>query len=311
MALPDYQSLMLPLLQYAGVAEGEITTSKAVEFLAQALKLTEADLKEMLPSGTQSTFVNRVGWAATYMKKAGLLASTRRGYYRITERGPQLLAEQPQFINNKTLKRYPEFREFINQKRARADGDKTILETELTPDRPVPTPSEALEAAYKNLRDELADELLAKIKATSPAFFERIVVELLVKMGYGGSLVDAGKAIGRSGDGGIDGIIKEDKLGLDVIYLQAKRWERTPVGRPEIMQFAGALQAQKANKGIFITTSRFTDEARSYVSQIGSKIVLIDGEQLTNLMIDHDVGVSTVSLYPVKKIDNNYFDESI
>ncbi|WP_448379906.1 winged helix-turn-helix domain-containing protein [Gloeomargarita sp.] len=131
MALPDYQSLMLPLLQYAGVAEGEITTSKAVEFLAQALKLTEADLKEMLPNGTQSTFVNRVGWAATYMKKAGLLASTRRGYYRITERGRQLLAEQPQFINNKTLKRYPEFREFINQKRARADGDKTILETEL------------------------------------------------------------------------------------------------------------------------------------------------------------------------------------
>ncbi len=173
------------------------------------------------------------------------------------------------------------------------------------------TPSEALETAYENLRDELAEELLGKLKKVSPVFFERIVVELLVKMGYGGSRADAGKAIGRSGDGGIDRIIKEDKLGLDVVYIQAKRWEDSPVGRPAVMQFAGALQAQKASKGIFITTSRFTDDARSYVSQIGSKIVLIDGEQLANLMIEHDVGVSTVSVYPVKKIDNDYFEESV
>ncbi|WAS06106.1 restriction endonuclease [Gloeomargaritales cyanobacterium VI4D9] len=184
-------------------------------------------------------------------------------------------------------------------------------EIKLISDVSTTTPSEALEFAYKNLRDELADELLVKLKAISPAFFERVVVELLVKMGYGGSRSDAGRAIGKSGDGGIDGIIKEDKLGLDVIYIQAKRWDDTPVGRPDIMQFVGALQGQKANKGIFITTSRFTDEARSYVSQIGSKIVLIDGEQLTNLMIENDVGVSTVSLYPVKRIDNDYFDESI
>ncbi len=168
-----------------------------------------------------------------------------------------------------------------------------------------------MEAAYENLRDELSDELLARLKKISPAFFERIVIELLVKMGYGGSRADAGKAIGRSGDGGIDGIIKEDKLGLDVVYIQAKRWDDNPVGRPAVMQFAGALQAQRANKGIFITTSRFTDDARSYVSQIGSKIVLIDGEQLTSLMIEHDVGVSTVSLYPVKKVDSDYFEESI
>jgi restriction system protein len=173
------------------------------------------------------------------------------------------------------------------------------------------TPLEALEAAYENLRDELADELLARLKKSSPAFFERVVVELLVKMGYGGSRADAGKAIGKSGAGGIDGIIKEDKLGLDVVYIQAKRWENNPVGRPDVMPFVGALQAQKANKGIFITTSRFTDEARSYVSQVGSKIVLIDGEQLTSLMIEHDVGLSTVSMYPVKKIDTDYFDESI
>jgi len=173
------------------------------------------------------------------------------------------------------------------------------------------TPSEALEAAYENLRDELADELLTRLKKVSPAFFERVVVELLVKMGYGGSRADAGKAIGRSGDGGIDGIIKEDKLGLDVVYIQAKRWDNNPVGRPDVMQFAGALQAQRANKGIFITTSRFTDDARSYVSQIGSKIVLIDGEQLTGLMIEQDVGVSMVSLYPVKKVDSDYFEGSI
>jgi restriction system protein len=191
--------------------------------------------------------------------------------------------------------------------RAKNGEDKIKLISDVS----TTTPSEALEVAYENLRDELADELLAKLKATSPTFFERVVVELLVKMGYGGSRFDAGRAIGKSGDGGIDGIIKEDKLGLDVIYIQAKRWDNTPVGRPDVMQFAGALHGQKANKGIFITTSRFTDEARSYVSQIGSKIVLIDGEQLTNLMIENDVGVSTVSLYPVKRIDNDYFDESI
>lgn len=157
----------------------------------------------------------------------------------------------------------------------------------------------------------MADELLEKLKKTSPSFFERVVVELLVSMGYGGSRVDAGKAIGKSGDGGIDGIIKEDKLGLDVVYIQAKRWDSNSVGRPDVMQFAGALQGQRANKGIFITTSRFTEDARNYVSQIGSKIVLIDGEQLTSLMIEHDVCVTTVSLYPVKKIDSDYFDESV
>jgi restriction system protein len=309
MALPDYQSLMLPLLRYAGVADGEITTNKAVEVLAQELNLTEEDLKQMLPSGTQFTFVNRVGWAATYMKKARLLEPTRRGYYRITERGRELLAKQPKVINNKTLEEYPEFLEFKKLKGTMAkNGEEEI---KLISDVFTTTPSESLEFAYKNLRDELADELLDKLKEISPTFFERVVVELLVKMGYGGSRFDAGRAIGKSGDGGIDGIIKEDKLGLDVIYIQAKRWDKTPVGKPDVMQFAGALHGQKANKGIFITTSRFTDEARSYVSQIGSKIVLIDGEQLTNLMIENDVGVSTVSLYPVKKVDNDYFDESI
>ena len=309
MAVPDYQSVMLPLLQFAAQKETETSTSEAVEALAKELSLTEDDLKEMLPSGIQSTFFNRVGWASTYMKKARLLEATRRGFYRITARGKDLIKKEPKAINVKLLKQYPEFLEFQQLKGTRT-GD-TGNDSKRASDISTATPSEALESAYENLRDELADELLARLKKTSPAFFERVVVELLVKMGYGGSRADAGKAIGRSGDGGIDGIIKEDKLGLDVVYIQAKRWDNNPVGRPDVMQFAGALQAQRANKGIFITTSRFTDDARNYVSQIGSKIVLIDGEQLTGLMIEHDVGVSTVSLYPVKKIDSDYFEESI
>lgn len=309
MAVPDYQSLMLPLLRFAGEKKDETSTDEAVEALAKELGLTEEDLKKMLPSGIQFTFVNRIGWASTYMKKAGLLEATRRGYFRITERGQELLKKQPKLINVKLLKQYPEFIEFQQLKGTRR-GDK-VSSSESVPDISAATPSEALENAYENLRDELGDELLARLKKSSPAFFERAVVELLVKMGYGGSRADAGKAIGRSGDGGIDGIIKEDRLGLDVVYIQAKRWDSNSVGRPDVMQFAGALQAQKAIKGIFITTSRFSNEARSYVSQIGSKIVLIDGEQLTNLMIENDVGVSTISLYPVKKIDTDYFDESI
>ena len=309
MAVPDYQSLMLPLLRFAGDKKDETSTGEAVEVLAKEFGLTDEDLKKMLPSGIQFTFVNRIGWASTYMKKAGLLEATRRGYYRITSRGQELLKKQPKIINVKLLKQYPEFVEFQLLKGIRR-GDKASS-SDSVPDISAATPSEALENAYENLRDELGDELLARLKKSSPTFFERAVVELLVKMGYGGSRVDAGKAIGRSGDGGIDGIIKEDRLGLDVVYIQAKRWDNNSVGRPDVMQFAGALQAQKANKGIFITTSKFSNEARNYVSQIGSKIVLIDGEQLTNLMIENDVGVSTISLYPVKKIDTDYFDESI
>ena len=309
MAVPDYQSLMLPLLQYAAKKGGEVSTGEVVESLAKELGLTEEDLQELLPSGVQSTFANRVGWASTYMKKAGLLEATHRGFFQITERGKDLLSQQPKSINRKVLQQYPEFREFQQLKGTRSSY-KTV-QSKVASDVSTATPSEALEEAYENLRDELADELLSKLKKISPSFFERSVVELLVKMGYGGSRADAGKAIGRSGDGGIDGIIKEDKLGLDVVYIQAKRWDNNPVGRPDVMQFAGALQAQRANKGIFITTSRFTDDARGYVTQIGIKIVLIDGEQLTNLMIDHDVGVSTVSSYPVKRIDTDYFEENI
>ncbi|MGH9439689.1 MAG: restriction endonuclease, partial [Terriglobia bacterium] len=241
-----------------------MSTGKAIQDLSSRLGLTDEDLKEMLPSGAQGTFANRVGWAASYLKQAGLLESTRRGFYRISGRGKDLLKEKPARVDVTLLKRYPEFTEFQRRKgtRAAARGGVPVP----FPEKGAATPSEALESAYENLRDELANELLAKLKKASPAFFERIVVELLVKMGYGGSRIDAGKAIGRSGDGGIDGIIKEDKLGLDVVYVQAKRWDANAVGSPDVMQFAGALQAQKANKGILITTSRFTDDARTYVN---------------------------------------------
>lgn len=309
MAVPDYQSLMLPLLQFARQRNKEISTAEAVETLAKELGLSEDDLKELLPSGTQPTFMNRIGWAATYMKKAGLLEPTRRGFYRITDRGRELLDKKPERIDVKLLRRYPEFLEFENLNGTRSKEKSVKDDSEL--DLEGATPSEALERAYQNLRSELAQEILDKLKKTTPSYFENIVVELLVKMGYGGSRSDAGRAIGRTGDGGIDGIIKEDKLGLDVVYIQAKRWDTNSVGRPEVMQFAGAFQAQHAAKGIFITSSRFTEDACSYVAQIGSKIVLIDGPQLADLMIDYDVGVSTVSVYPVKKIDSDYFDEGI
>ncbi len=305
MAIPDYQSVMLPLLRFAAAQGGEVSTTEAVEALAREFRLTDEDLREMLPSGIAPRFSNRVGWAATYMKKAGLLEATRRGHFRVTPRGQDLLKKHPPAINVKLLQQYPEFLEFQHLKGTRP-GKGT---TEEPAESSTATPSEALEAAYENLRDELADELLAKLKQCSPAFFERLVVDLLVKMGYGGSRADAGKAIGKSGDGGIDGIIKEDRLGLDAVYIQAKRWNSSPVRSPDIMQFAGALQRKKASKGIFITASTFTRDAQECANEMGSRIILIDGEQLTDLMIEHDVGVSTVSVYPVKKIDADYFDE--
>lgn len=290
MSVPDYQSFMLPILQVMNDQEKEISKSDLMDSLIEKLNLTEEDIREMLPSGIQTTLNNRVSWACTYLKKALLLESQKRGYFKISIRGKELMKSKPKVINTSFLDQYPEFSTFKASKKKE-------------------TPSESLEAAYENLHNELATELLGKLKKISPSFFERIVVELLLKMGYGGSRSDAGKAIGKSGDGGIDGIIKEDKLGLDVVYIQAKRWDKTSVGRPDVMQFAGALQAQKANKGIFITTSKFTEEAKSYVSQIGCKIVLIDGERLTDLMIENNVGVSVVALYPVKKIDSDYFEE--
>ncbi len=301
MSIPDFQSVMLPLLKFAADQQ-EHSLREAIETLAQTFKLSDEERKELLPSGQQAVFDNRVGWSRTHMKKAGLLESTRRSFFKITQRGLDVLSRNPQKIDVKFLEQFPEFVEF----RAASRRDKEIVlgaEAEVNNHQ---TPEELLEYGYQRIRQDLAQELLNRVKNSSPSFFERLVVELLVKMGYGGSRKDAGEAVGRSGDGGIDGIIKEDRLGLDIIYIQAKKWEGV-VGRPEIQKFAGALQGQRAKKGIFITTSGFSNEAREYVAIIDSKIVLIDGQQLAQLMIDHDVGVSKVSSYEIKKLDFDYF----
>ncbi|MBI5894174.1 MAG: restriction endonuclease [Deltaproteobacteria bacterium] len=303
MAIPDYQSVMLPFLKFVS-DEIEHSLREIVENLAQSFNLSEEERRELLPSGQMSIFYSRVGWARTYLKKAGLIESPKRGVLKITQRGLEALRQNPQHINDEFLKQYPEFIEFISTSRT-DDAKTTRIETKIISQQ---TPEESLEYDYQKIRQNLADELLNRVKTCSPSFFERLVVELLVKMGYGGSIKDAGKAVGKSGDGGIDGIIKEDKLGLDVIYIQAKRWEGT-VGRPEIMKFVGALQGQRAKKGVFITTSSFSNEAIEYMSKIDNKIILIDGGQLSQLMIDYDIGVSKIVSYEIKRIDSDYFTE--
>jgi restriction system protein len=276
-----------------------------VERLAAEHGITETERAELLPSGTAPLFDNRVGWARTYLKQAGLLESPRRGYLQITERGLAVLSKAPARIDVAYLDQFPEFRTFRNRRRETAGEAATVAGQH--PAESTLTPEDALAAAYGKLRVGLEEELLEQVKAASPAFFERLVIDVLVAMGYGGTRQDAGRAIGRSGDGGIDGIIKEDRLGLDVIYVQAKRWDST-VGRPEIQKFAGALQGQRASKGVFITTSNFSREAHEYVATISSKIILLDGETLAKLMVDHNVGVTLVGTYELKKVDTDYFE---
>ena len=288
MPVPDYQTFMLPVLRYAaGHHDNEIPMRELLGAMAGEFKLSEDDLRELLPSGTSTTFGSRVGWACTYLKKAGLLLAPRRGYIKISSRGQEVLSKNPVKVDVGFLRQFPEFLAF--------HSPKATKETKTAPENASSsqTPHEQIETSYRELRAALASELLEKLKQTTPTFFERLVVELLVPMGYGGSLKDAGKAIGKAGDEGIDGIIKEDKLGLDTIYIQAKRWKDNPVGRPAIQQFAGALAGQGAHKGIFITTSTFTDDAKAFINKVNSKIVLIDGDALADLMIDYGIGVAT------------------
>ena len=309
MPVPDFQSLMLPLLKIAGDGN-EHTTSEVLESLAQQFGLVEGDRDEMLPSGKQRKFDNRVNWTKTYLQKALLLSSTGRSRFRITERGITILKNNPLTINIKFLNQFPEFLAFhtaTNSKEGKTNG--TTSSSQEIVEKTSQTPQEILEISYQNLRQTLAQELLERIKNNTPRFFESLVVDLLVAMGYGGSRKDAGQAIGQVGDGGIDGIIKEDKLGLDAIYLQAKRWEGT-VGGPVVQGFAGALIGKKARKGVFITTSNFSPQARTFASGTENlKIILIDGEQLAQLMIDYDIGVTEESRYIVKKIDLDYFGD--
>jgi restriction system protein len=294
---------MLPLLKFAG-DKREHSLREAIDALADHFGLSDDERRDLLPSGRQEVFNNRVGWARTYLTKAGLLQSTRRGHFAIAPRGLEVLADNPSRLDVRFLERFEEFRRFRALRGTRSgSARREASEAELDE-----TPEEALEAAYGRLRDNLAADILQQVKSASPSLFEKLVVELLLKMGYGGSRWDAGRTIGRSGDEGIDGIINEDRLGLDIIYIQAKRWEAT-VGRPEVQKFAGALPGQRAKKGVMITTSSFSSEARGFAAQIENKIVLIDGDQLAELMIDHNLGVSPMASYEVMKVDTDYFTE--
>lgn len=298
MAIPDFQTIILPLLRFC--ADGkEHANQEALDALATEFGLTNDERKKLLPSGQQRVFDNRVAWARAHMKMALLIENPRRGIFRITGRGKSILEQSPPSIDLKFLR---QFSEYVDAREKPKSDSSTVTAEEAQ------TPEEQIEQAYETLRENLAGELLQQLKSASPSFFEKVVVDVIVRMGYGGSLKDAGQAIGRSGDEGIDGVINEDRLGLDSIYIQAKRWEGT-VSRPEIQKFAGALQGKRATKGVFITTSDFSEGSRDFASNISSKIILIDGKQLADLMIEYGVGVSTIVTYELKKLDSDFFVE--
>lgn len=302
LAVPGYQKFMYPFLSELKDVK-ERTLQEMYLILANHFDLTEDEREELLPSGNQRVFHNRIGWARTYLNKAGLIKTVRRATFCITEEGEAVLSNpEIKRIDNAFLMRYESFRDFKGVGKIN-DNNKMItnnIDTEKTP-------RELLDENYKLLKEETTNELLVKIFENDPSFFEKLVVDLLVTMGYGGSIADAGRAIGKSGDEGIDGVIKEDVLGLDVIYIQAKRWRNT-VSRPEIQKFVGSLEGKRAKKGVFISTSNFSDGAHDYVSKIDKKIILIDGELLTDLMFKYDVGVSQEEVFVTKKIDLDYFE---
>jgi restriction system protein len=302
MAVPDFQTLMLPALRLLGKRSPQ-TAGEVREALAAEFALTPEDLAQMLPSGKQATFGNRVAWAYSYLKQAGLISSPRRGAYEITERGRNVLASAPQRIDIGFLTQFPEFQAF----RQGGEGREGAMETAQPVAAAALTPDEEIRAGYERLRAALASQLLDRMKAVSPAGFEQLVVDVLVALGYGGSQKDAARVVGRGGDEGIDGIINEDRLGLDTIYVQAKRWQTT-VGRPEVQRFAGALQGQRARKGVFITTSSFSSDARAYAAGLQTTIVLVDGPMLAQLMMDAGIGVSEAETIRLLRADEDYFD---
>lgn len=310
MSIPDYQTLMLPVLETLSDGKEHVLRD-LIGQISDRLGLTDEERQRLLPSGQQTFIANRVSWARTFLKKAGLVTSIGRGRIQLTDEGRKLLAEKPAKIDIALLERYPSFVEFKQTRRDASETDATdvgAIKVQPIPSTPDETPEEAIETAYRDLRAALADELLERVRSCSPQFFERLVVELLVAMGYGGSLADAGKAVGRTGDDGVDGIIKEDKLGLDVVCIQAKRWTNT-VGRPLVQAFAGSMEGQRAKKGVMLATSSFSKDAHEYVFRIERKIVLIDGRQLAELMIDHGIGTTTSRIYDIKRIDSDYFTE--
>jgi restriction system protein len=305
MAIPTYDEFMYPLLE--AISDGnEYKFRDLIEILSEKFELTEEEKTELLPSGQQAIVDNRIGWAKTYLKKAGLLIYPKRARVKITERGKEVLKNNVDRIDRDYLMQFDEFEKFQTVKN-QDDSENT---QELKNSEEDSTPEESIERAYLAIKASLSDELLNKIMDLSPVFFERLVVDLIVKMGYGGSRKDAGRATKQSNDGGIDGIIKEDKLGLDEIYIQAKRWDQDgKVGRPEIQKFIGALAGEGAKKGIFITTAKFSRNAKEFAPRNETKVVLIDGERLTDLMIEYNLGVSTQASYSLKRLDSDYFDE--
>ena len=310
MVVPKYDEFYKEFLEFCSDKK-QHKIRDVTEGLAVELKLTKKERAETLNSGG-NLFHSRVNWSKTYLKKAGLIESKKRGYVSITKEGLKVLKENPPYIDNEYLMRYDSFLEFLSPSFQRSDKPNKIQKrTEKT----VGTfeklsPLERLESAYDEINKDLADTLLETIKKNPPEFFEKLVVDLLLKMGYGGSRVDAGRAVGQVGDGGIDGIINQDRLGLEKIYIQAKRYNKGTVGRPTVQSFVGALQGEGANKGVFITTSRFSQEAEEYVeSNLGSSVILIDGERLADLMIEFGVGVFTKDVYKIKQLDTDYFDD--
>lgn len=300
--IPNYQECMLPFLTLLG--DNQIHSLKdSIESLSSSLNLSEEEKSELLPSGKQTVIANRIGWAKFYLEKAGLVEVVSRGKYKISNAGQLLLNEGLTKIGNDVLMRYERFREFIHNSSSKIENQKSTL-TSIQSPYSEQTPEEILDIAFKQLESNLSDDILDKVLQQSPQFFERLVVDLLVKMGYG-----AGKITGRTGDGGIDGIIDEDKLGLDVIHIQAKRWQKgNNVGRKELQSFVGALDGKHGKKGVFITTSSFTKEALEY-NPSTMRIAKIDGQKLAELMITYNLGVSTKVLYELKRIDTDYFEE--
>lgn len=300
MAIPNYEAVMLPLLKLIN-SYGSLNRRDAVKLISDEFKLTQQEREELIPSRQFTIIQSRVGWARTYLKKAGLIAYPQRGVATITQLGKDVLSKSPTNIDNEYLKQFPDFIVFL-------ENSQSTNEINGTENLSKQTPEEILETVHLQLKKEVLSELIEKIKSCSPEFFEKLVVDTIVKLGYGGSHQDAGKAIGKSGDEGIDGVINEDRLGLDNIYIQAKCWEAN-VSRPEIQKFAGALQGKRARKGIFITTSDFSSEAKEYVKHLETKIVLISGIQLAELMWEHNIGLSVTQTYETKKLELDYFIE--
>jgi restriction system protein len=308
MSIPDYQTLMLPVLKKA--ATGEVKISTVIEELSEELGLTDDEKAELLPSGKQTTIANRIHWAKSYLKQAGLVDATRRAHFVISERGRVILAGNPKSIDNRTLEAFDEFQEFKSRQRSQDGVDEEINSQEDLIGGATQTPDELMRTAHRTIENTLRSEMLDKIRVSSPAFFEGLVVNLLVAMGYGGSVTNAGRAIGRSSDGGIDGVIDQDALGLDRVYVQAKRYaDGNNIGSGAIRDFFGSLDRFKATKGLFVTTSRFTSEALETADLLSKRIVLIDSEALTKLMVRYNVGCRVEETLYVRKFDEDFFSD--